>query len=93
MKHGDGGTLSPESWGSFGQSFIGKIISSKRSKDGSHHPIYLLSVKRNEGRADKDKLGQLLIQSFDKIKFLSETWGFPLYQISTGGFSTQDITE
>lgn len=76
--------------GVFGQSFIGKIINSERSEDSSHH---LFMIGGSEGRADKNKLGQLLIQSIDNVKFLSETWGFSLYQISCQSFSTWDITK
>lgn len=67
--------------GVFGQSFIGKIINSKRSEDSSHHPIYL-GLGGREGRVDNNKLGPLLIQSFDNVKILSEAWGFSLYQIN-----------
>lgn len=78
--------------GVFGHSFICKIINSERSEDSSHHPIYLW-LGEHEGRADKNKLGQLLIQSIDNVKFLNETWGFSLYQISCPSFSTQDTTK
>lgn len=69
----------PESWGSSGKSCVGKIVRGKRSEDSSHRPIRLLSLQRNEGRADKEKLGALQIQSADN-RFLRETGGFCLYQ-------------
>lgn len=79
--------------GVFGQSFIGKIINSERSEDSSHHPIEVW-LGESEGMIGgkwrgKNKLGQLLIQSIDNVKFQTETWAFSPYQISCQSFSTR----
>lgn len=85
MKHGQ------ISGGVWEKASLAKSLSEKKkSEDSSHHLIYLLSGRKNEGHADKNNLGKLLIPTIDNIKFLSGTWGFSLYQINTVSFSTRD---